>query len=436
MSRPDTKDLENAVLGKQQWAVDLLSGWVRCPSTLSNEAPAQAYIEEKLREMGLAVTREAVKDTVISRLPGYSPALVPYEGRDNLVARHVPSEHRGRSLIVNGHVDVVSPEPAALWSSPPFEPRVFTDETGETWMQGRGAGDMKGGTVATLWAFEALKEMGLEPAAPITFQSCIEEECTGNGALALCANGHRADACLIPEPFDQTVLVEQAGVLWFEVHILGKTTHVLGAGQGINAIDKAWRVYRHLREKLEGPLNRVEALPETYRAIPHPANLNLGVVEGGDWPSTVAGSCTMRFRMGILPGRSCAWMRRQVLDVVAGACKGDPWLEANPPEVVFRGFQAESCAFDPDSEFGRALEESHEKVEGSKPDHLHATCTTDIRFYNLYYHIPATCYGPKAVAIHGADERVSIDSMGRVATVVAELMASWCLLNERRGTEP
>ncbi len=431
MNHPSVPELERAVTDKREWAVDLLDRWVRCPSTLSNEASAQTYIEKKLGEMGLAVEREAVDEAVIASLRGYSPALVSYEGRDNIIGRHLPSVTRGRSLIVNGHVDVVSPEPVSLWSTPPFEPKVFTDEGGETWMQGRGAGDMKGGTVATLWAFEALRELGLEPAAPVTFQSCIEEECTGNGALSLCAHGHGGDACLIPEPFDQTVLVEQAGVLWFEVHLLGKTTHVLGAGQGVNAIDKAWGVYRHLREELEGPLNRMEALPETYRAIHHPANLNLGVVEGGDWPSTVAGACTMRFRMGILPGTSCAWMKRQVLEVVKGACVGDTWLEANPPKVVFRGFQAEPCGFDPDSDFGRVLAKSHAKVEGRPPVPLHATCTTDVRFYNLYYNIPATCYGPRAIAIHGADERVSIDSMGRVAMVVAELMAGWCGLNQR-----
>ncbi len=381
--------------------------------------------------MGLEARRTPVSRETIETLPGYSPALLEYDGRFNVRGAHRPAATGGRSLILNGHVDVVSAEPETLWSSPPFEPRRMTDASGETWIQGRGAGDMKGGSVCGLWAFAALEELGVRPAAPVTFQSCIEEECTGNGTLSLITDGEQAQACIILEPFNQTILAAQAGVLWFELHILGKTTHVLDTGRGVNAIDMGFHLYRILQDELEAPLNLPENLPPSYREIAHPANLNLGVVRGGDWPSTVAGDCTLRFRMGLLPGMSCAALMRQVEEVVAQASRENPWLKQNPPQIVFRGFQAEPCEVDMQSDFVRVLAAAHRDVMGEAPAPLFATCTTDVRFYNLYAGIPATCYGPKAVNIHGADERVSVDSMEKTALVIARFIEEWCGVEKR-----
>jgi hypothetical protein len=67
-------------------------------------------------------------------------------------------------------------------------------------MYGRGAGDMKAGIVSYVTAFRALKEAGLQPAAEVQMQSVIEEECTGNGALACMTALPKADAAIIPEP--------------------------------------------------------------------------------------------------------------------------------------------------------------------------------------------------------------------------------------------
>lgn len=431
MSLFTAEELVEAVRSRRAWAQETLFGWVPCASTLGNEQEAQLYIEGVYRALGLSVRREPVLHKTIEQLPGYSPALMDYDNRYNVVGTHQPDETSGRSLILNGHVDVVSPSPEALWSAPPFEPKLLTDSAGETWIQGRGAGDMKGGSVSALWAFAALQTLNATPSSKIIFQSCIEEECTGNGTLSLIANGAKAEACIIPEPFDQTVLAAQAGVVWFEIHILGKTTHVLETGRGVNAIDKAHQLYQVLRDELEAPLNHVETLPPAYRNIPHPANLNLGVIHGGDWPSTVAGDCTLRFRMGLLPGMSCAELKKQIADVVEGFCRRDAWLTQNPPKLVFKGFQAEPCEVDLSSDFGQCLSDAHREMMGASPAPLYATCTTDVRFYNLYAGIPATCYGPKAVNIHGADERVSLDSMEKTALVIARFIEKWCGVAKR-----
>jgi acetylornithine deacetylase len=319
-----------------------------------------------------------------------------------------------------------------MWSSPPFEPRVVeNEEGGEAWMYGRGAGDMKGGTIAYLWGLAALADMGLEPASRLVCQSPVEEECTGNGALALLERGFTADACIIPEPFAETVLARQVGVLWFQVRILGKTTHVLQAGGGVNAIEKAWVIIGAMRE-LEQELNRPENVPPAYRHVDHPINLNVGVIDGGDWASTVAGECVIRFRLGLFPGESVDALKERIEDRVREAAADDPWLSEFPPSVEYVGFNAEGCEFDVEGELGRTLQEVHQAWRGAPAEELSATCTTDVRFFNLYHGIPATCYGPKAQAIHGVDEKVSLDSVERVAQVLAAFVSRWCGVRRKR----
>jgi acetylornithine deacetylase len=219
------------------------------------------------------------------------------------------------------------------------------------------------------------------------------------------------------------------GVLWFRVRVLGRTTHVLEAGSGVNAIEKSWVVIRALRE-LERELNRPENIPPGYRDVPHPINLNVGAIDGGDWPSTVAGECVTRFRIGLFPGESCETLQERINRCVAEAAAGDAWLRTSPPSVEYVGFRAEGCECDIDGEFGRTLRNAHRGLHGRPPEELSATCTTDVRFFSLYHGTPATCYGPKARNIHGVDEKVSIDSMERVAGVLACFIGDWCGLRD------
>ena len=82
----------------------------------------------------------------------------------------MPRANTGRSLIFNGHIDVVPTGPADMWSDPPFEP-VIRDGR----LYGRGGGDMKAGIVCFILAFKALRSLGLQPAAPVYLQSVVEE---------------------------------------------------------------------------------------------------------------------------------------------------------------------------------------------------------------------------------------------------------------------
>ena len=409
--------------------VAFLSELTSHPSTRGNEQSAQHFLAGQLLEMGYETDQWAIDVKDIAELPGFSPVIGDYENAVNVVGVHRSQARRGRSLILNGHIDVVPVGPLDMWNKPPFDAYV---ENG--WMYGRGAGDMKAGLVANLFALRALRELGHQPAADLFFQSVVEEECTGNGALACLQRGYRADAALIPEPFDEQLISAQVGVIWLQVHLLGKPVHVLEAGSGANAIEAAIPLILALKA-LEERWNGAEKKHQQYRHVEHPLNLNIGRIEGGDWPSSVPAWCCFDVRMGIYPGQNIDAARAEIEACLQDAADTDAFLRKNRPRIVYHGFLAEGyCLAEHDTATARqaieSLEKAHRSVGGDALRHSVTTATTDARFFGLYADTPALVYGPTAEAIHGFNERVKLESVRRITQSIALFIADWC------GVEP
>src|SRR3954469_9165095 len=89
--------------------IEAVAELVRRPSPLGSEAEAQSYVAEHLKASGLEVDVRDLDDS-IKELPNAGESGVPFPGRPN-VAGTRKGEGGGRSLIVQGHIDVVSPEP-------------------------------------------------------------------------------------------------------------------------------------------------------------------------------------------------------------------------------------------------------------------------------------------------------------------------------------
>ena len=395
---------------------------VRLPSLRGQEATAQDFIARALAARGFAVDRWQIRNEDIRDLPGYSPKLDGYDDAWVSVGTLRSSAPGGRSLIINGHIDVVPEGPHDMWSTPPFEPVVR-----DGWMHGRGAGDMKAGWVCGLFALDAIRRAGFRPASDVTIEAVIEEECTGNGALACRQRGYLGDAALIPEPMGHGLLRSQVGVMWFQCHVRGHPVHVSRAGTGANAIEAAWRLVDALHT-LEDRWNA--AGHERYAGMSHPLNFNVGRIEGGDWASSVPAWCRFDMRVGVFPGTDLAGARAEVETCIAEAARSDGFLANNPPDIVWDGFQAEGYVLEEGSDAEAVLADCHKEVFGEDLAALSLTGTTDARFFGLYAGIPALVYGPLAENIHGFDERVNLDSCRQVTRAIARFIADWC------GLEP
>ncbi len=395
---------------------------VRFPSLRGQEATAQDFLARELGARGFAVDRWTIDVADIQDMPGYSPKLDGYQDAYVTVGALRSSSPQGRSLVINGHIDVVPEGPHEMWQTPPFDPVIK-----DGWMYGRGAGDMKSGWVCGLFALEALKRAGFKPAADVFIEAVIEEEATGNGALACLQRGYRGDAALIPEPMGDAMMRAQVGVMWFQVTVRGHPVHVAYAGSGANAIEAAYRLIGELHT-LEDAWNARGH--DRYGHMDHPLNFNVGKIEGGDWASSVPAWCTFHMRAGLFPGQDLGEARREIETCLQDAAREDPFLANSPPEITWDGFQAEGYVQEEGTEAETILRSSHQAIYGDDlPDRM-LTGTTDARFFGLYADMPALVYGPVAENIHGFDERVNLESCMQVTKSIALFIADWCGLEK------
>lgn len=413
-----TQEILNAVDDGFDDQLAFTTELTRFPSLRGQEATAQDFMARALSERGYTVDRWKIDVDAIKDLPGFSPVMVSYDDAWNVVGALRSSAPKGKSLILNGHIDVVPTGPLDMWTTPPFQPRIDNG-----WLYGRGAGDMKAGLVAAVFAVDALARLGQRPAADLYLQSVVEEECTGNGALACLQRGYRAEAAIIPEPSQSQLNSAQVGVMWFQVKVQGRPTHVAYAGSGANAIEACFPLIRALHD-LEARWN-ADKHP-AFKDVDHPLNFVCSKIEGGDWTSSVPAWCTFDMRIGIYPGADLAEVRRTVETTIAEAALHDPFLSNHPPEVVYHGFQAEGYVLEGGEDAQALLEDCHAAVFGAPLERRAITATTDARFFGLYGGIPALVYGPTALDYHGFDERVEIESIRKVTQTIALFIADWC----------
>lgn len=419
-----TDDLHDRILAAVdagfEAQIALTQALIAMPSRRDREHEAQAFMARALAQRGYAVDEVATDLCAIRDHPGFSPVSEQASTAPSIVATHRPRRETGRSLILNGHVDVVPEGPAGMWSRDPYDPWRDGD-----WLYGRGSGDMKGGLIACLAALDALRAMGLQPAARVHVQSVVEEECTGNGALACLVAGYTADAAIIPEPEDECLVRANCGVLWFEVAIAGLPVHVREAGTGANAIDAAARVIASLR-KIEARWNAQAPEHRHFEHLDHPINLNVGQIEGGDWASTVAAWCRMQCRVAIYPTDDPAARAAEIEAHLRQDLGGDPYLAANPPQITWNGFFARGYVLEEGSEAEAALRRAHERAACAPLQDLTTPGYLDGRVFVIYAGMPCLVYGPVAQAIHGFDERVSLASLRRITGAIALFIADWC----------
>lgn len=397
---------------------------VRHKSQRGDESSAQNFLYNELASRGYEMDQWAIDINEIKNHAGFSPVTVDYDNMINVVGTHTPHKETGKSLILNGHIDVVPTGPESMWKTPPYEPLIR-----DGWLHGRGSGDMKAGLVANIYAMDALFALGYKPAAKVYIQSVTEEECTGNGALSCLVRGYNADAAIIPEPLQESLVRANAGVLWFKIHVKGRPKHAYDARSGANAIDAMYFLINKLK-MLEGQWNDNKKHHRYFKDEVKPMNINVGKIEGGEWASSVPSWCSIEVRASIYPRQDPKVAAQEMEHYILSACQEHDFLKHNLPEFEYHGFLAEGYVLEEGSDAEEVLSLSHMQscdqalVSRVVPAYL------DARVFMLYGDCPALVYGPVADNIHGLDERVNLASLQRVTGTIALFIAQWCGLEK------
>lgn len=416
------KKIDETTSGLQEEMVATLQELVRIPSITGGEGQAQDFIRRAYDGLGLEVCVLNADRAKVSSHPAFCDAGKPYAGRPNIIGI-LKGDPKKKSIILNGHVDVVSPEPVEQWKHDPWGGEVEGNK-----LYGRGALDMKAGLVANLFALKVLRLAGIDPGGRVMLQSVVEEEDGGGaGALACFMEGYTADGMIVTEP-SPWVTVAMAGIMRCMVKVKGKSAHPAQSHLGVNAIGKVLPIYQALEQLDTGRKAEVK-FPLFQDAVPgSPAcHLIVGTLKAGDHIATVPGFAELGCRVGFIPGETGKGIRELVEGTIQEAAKRDPWLREHPPEVEWLPFQAEPFYQNPDHPFVKTVISAAQTVAGGttevKPRGV--TWTEDTRFANSFG-FPALSMGPTGERPHGVDECVDLDSMTRLVKALALVIADWC----------
>ncbi|MCW4014463.1 MAG: M20/M25/M40 family metallo-hydrolase, partial [Candidatus Bathyarchaeota archaeon] len=157
--------------------LEYLSEIIAIPSMTGDEKKAQENIAEKLASIGMKVDKWDIDLEELAKHPDYSSEGV----RKNAVGVvGVLGEDRGgKTLILNGHIDVVPPGDESNWENPPWRGTAVDGK-----IMGRGSVDMKGGLTCGIYAIKAIQDAGIKLKGKVILESVIGEEDGGIGALA------------------------------------------------------------------------------------------------------------------------------------------------------------------------------------------------------------------------------------------------------------
>jgi len=424
-----TARVEDAVLAAvdagQRDALDLLATLVAIPSTggSAGEVEIQHVLADVLHGDGFDVELWPLDLEALTADPDFPGMEVERSAAYGLVATlagHAPD--LGRSLLVDGHTDVVPPGDPAAWSGDPFTLRR-TEHDGAEALVGRGVCDMKAGLVASIAAARALRSAGIRLAGDLTIAPVVGEEDGGLGTFALLRRGVRADACVIPEPTDLDVVPANAGALTFRLRVAGRATHASRRTEGVSAISNLVPLLAAL-ERFEARRNAdVDPL---VRRWPLAYPLSIGTVHAGDWASTVPDLLVAEGRLGVALDETPAQARAALEACVAEVNASDEFLRAHPVTVQWWGGQFAPGRCDDPAFLARVQHAHHVARPNARVQQVYgAPYGSDLRL--LAPSMSTLQYGPGDTReAHAPDESVLVDDVLAATRALAVLYLEHC----------
>ncbi len=432
------RHLCGAIADRRQELLDLASTLIAFDTTAREvgepprqEAALQEHLATRLADAGAEVDLFEPDAAALAAEP-LVPEGLDFAGRPQLIAT-LRGRGSGRSLLLNGHIDVVSPEPRSEWTSPPFAPEVRDGR-----LYGRGACDMKGGVAAMTLAAETIARAGMTLAGDLIVATNTDEESSGAGGTALVRRGLRADAGIVTEPTDFRTWVACRGSEYGVIRVPGRPGHAevrhpdWRQGGSVNAIEKAAVVLEAIAS-LRARWAADERLRHPYLSSP---SLLPTMVSGGEWPVTYPASCDLTFAVMYLPVQADAagWgsaVRAEVSEWIARESARDDWLAEHPPVLQWWDngvMPMEIGEAEPvvDAMLGASGDLGLRRELGGLDSWY------DGATYTLLAGIPSIGYGPPgfdpggATVAHTIDEHVPVDGLVACAQALAVAAVRFC----------
>ncbi len=425
----DKNQILNIINNYSKDLLDLLAGAIKIPSItptypgidketyLGAETIVNEYFQRYLNQMGL-------ETELVTEEPG----------RSNLVAT-LRSSGKGKSLIFNGHVDVVPPGPESAWT----KAGPWSGEISEGKVWGRGSCDMKGGLCAVIIALKSLLEAGFIPQGDVFIEAVVGEEMmnTEAGTGALIKKGIKADAAIVVEPTSKNGNIElvpaSVGTLLMICKVKGKAGHSTLRGQmiraggkgdqiGVSSIDKSFIIYQALRQLEDNwGLSKTHPLFPAGHFTIHP-----GTISGGpEGPFVISEESIIQYAIFYAPQDNREEVIKEIEDHIYNISQNDPWLKDNPPEISWPVWWP-PFNVDPESDICKIVKHAGQKAINREIPIGGFPGNNDAAFLNAAG-IPAVTIGPGCLTqAHSSNEFVLISQLMEAAKIYAFTIMDWC----------
>jgi succinyl-diaminopimelate desuccinylase len=369
---------------------------VRVPSVFDpdrglDEQPAAELVEARMRAFGWSPRIDVVAD-----------------GRPNVIAT-IDGDSPGRTLLFEGHTDVVTEGDESSWSVDPFG-----GELRDGRIYGRGSADMKSGVAAMLFAVDAVVRAGSFPGR-IVVAALVDEEGMMSGVRDFVRRGHAEgiDGAICCEPEGGEICHAAKGALRLRIDLRGKMAHGAMPFEGRNPSRAVASVIAALAD-LERRLH------DTHRAHEH---------LGQPWITPTVLRAGSPAQMNVLPATATLWVdvrtvpaidHDELIAEVEGVVTDSTGASGVTAAVtVIDNRPAVELA--PDSPLVRAVWDAHSAVAASPARLGGVPGTTDGTMLTALAGVPTVVYGPGGKWIaHQADEFVDVTDIVEHATVYVE----------------
>ncbi len=351
------------------------------------EGQIAAYVADTFRQLGLETHTQAIaadRFNVIGLRRGHGS---------------------GRSLMWNAHLDTVGVEGM---------PDPFAAGVREGRLYGRGAYDMKGGLAAMITAAKALLDAAIALGGDLMLAAVADEEFKSQGTEQL-VRAYRTDAAIVTEPTDLAVCTAHRGFVWYRIETLGRAAHGSRYSEGIDANMHMGRVLRRL-ERLNQQLLSQPAHPLAGNPSLHAAR-----IQGGTELSVYAARCTLEIERRTVPGEVIEEATAQLKTILEDLEAEDPRFRARLEAL----FSREPHEIAPDRPIVQAIERAAATVLGRPAQHMGQSFWTDAAIL-AQHGIDTVLMGPTGAGLHSAEEWVDLESVARLAEILARTASDYC----------
>lgn len=348
-----------------------------------------AYVEELLR-------RETNAEVTVYDADTDEPFLIA----------SLKPEHADFKILLEGHLDVVSPE----GMEHPFEARI---EDG--YLCGRGVSDMKGGCAAQLAAFlAAAQDKDLKQEIYLMFST--DEEYSGAEIKKALTKGFlpHVNFAMIAEPTDMKLVIAHKGEAWADVEFFGRSAHSSVPWEGQNAIYMAAKYIEKLKLRLQMLQDKA-----TEYGVP---TMSVGVISGGSSPNVVPPYAKAKIDVRYLPGQGYEEYEAILLETLA-ECRRE-WPEMQGKVTITGNWN--SLLTQPDEPTLKRVEQILFDSTGCPTAYTFLKGWGEGGYINMFG-IPTVYYGPgEGSYSHKPDEKIEICRISAVAKAYYDILRGLC----------